>query len=58
MAIQKLYTLGEAAAVLGVSEADIERALPKCASDFATRTKKKLTQQEVDCIAKVLGTTT
>ena len=51
----KLYTLDEAAEILGVTRDDIQKALAKCAPDFATRPKKKLTQAEVDCIAKALG---
>lgn len=52
---RKLYTLDEAAGILGVARDDIMKLLPRCAPDFATRSSKRLTQEEVDCCAKALG---
>ena len=44
----------QAAKVLGVSRADIMKALPECAPGFEKRSPHHLTQAELDCIARVL----
>lgn len=52
--IQKSFTLGEVAKVLGVDQGEVIKHLNKCAPGFSQRDPKHLSQSELDCIKKAI----